>query len=364
MIKEKGYTIDFALIVKEQKKLVINAEWLKGSIYFWINRPSFLKIFLLVKIIGKGKYDFIYGHGGGGGWGNMAALIARKPFGMRYYGTFLSSHLEEGYLRFMRRNLLKTIVYNLPKCFMLMTNDGTKGDLVYNKLCLNKRLYEFNFWLNGVNKNDSLEKSGTFYGMLKELSIQPDDLILLYPARYDPWKRQDLAIEILHNLRLKGQLKFKLLFFGHKNNVKYYDKLLGLVDSYKLHGNVIFSAPIDSEILRCLMSMSFATLAFYSFSNLGNVLIEASLAGAFVITIKDGSTDFLIENEVTGLTLPLEGDYISCFAYNIIDYSAHEEKRRKMSLNLKSRADNIFLDWDQRSEKEIALIEKCIDFRQ
>jgi len=243
---------------------------------------------------------------------------------------------------------------------MLMTNDGTKGDLVFNKLCLSKKQYKFYFWFNGVNKTIDDSSTSEPQSLLNQLNIKPDDRLLLYPARYDPWKRQELAIAILHKLSIYGDHNFKLLFCGHKYDVKYYNNLIDLVTLYGLKGHVIFSEPFNPPVLHKLMTYSFATLSFYEFSNLGNVMIEASLAGSFIITIRDGSTDFLIENDVTGLALPLTGDYVSSIAHQIIQYSANEVRTKKIRQNLKKRADEFFLTWEQRSHNEIELIENSI----
>ena len=364
MIEEKGFSIDFAIVVKQPKTISIGAEWLKSSDYYWVCNWSFVKIITLYKIIRKGNYDFVYGQGTAGGWGNFASLLAGKPFGMRLYGTFLAQHLDDNYFRFFRRRLLKSFVYNLPKQFMIMTNDGTKGDLVYNKLCLNKRLYKYYFWLNGVKKDQDTITEETIDNYLSSIGVTQKDNLLLYPARYDPWKRQELAIEILHNLPDKIRGQFKLLLCGHNFDKEYYEQLKKIVDSYGLINQVIFHDPIEPTILHTLMASSFAVLSLYKFSNLGNVIIEASLAGAFVFTVKDGSTDFLIDNGVTGISLPYDDNFVSSIASQIVQYSENKELTDSIKQNLKKRAELTFLSWEQRSENEIELIDKSLKKRR
>ena len=360
MINEKGYLIDFAIIVRSPRGINISVSWLKNSQYFWVYNPSILKLITLLKIIRKGKYDFIYGHGGGGGWGNFAALVARKPFGMRYYGTFLSQHLDDNYFRFFRRNLLKSVVYNLPKKFMIVTNDGTKGDLVYKKLCLNKKAYVFKFWLNGVNKALNGDNERHVNPVSYQSIIDSDTKILLYPARYDPWKRQELALEILHELKLRNNNDFSLIFCGHKYDMDYYEKLLSMTSSLGLDESVLFFDPFEPELLAKLMERSFAVLSLYNFSNLGNVMIEAAQRGSFLITLKDGSTDFLIENDVTGVSISFDSSTVGTIADRLHYYASNEELTMQIKKNLQKRAEEIFLTWADRALQEINLIEESI----
>ena len=360
MIINRGFLIDFAIVTKEPRELNIGAAWLMDSNYCWVVDRSFLKIFTLFRIIQRGKYDFIYGHGGGGGWGNFAAILARKPFGMRYYGTFLAQHLDENNFKFFSRNLLKSFVYNLPKCFMLMTNDGTKGDRVYNRLCLNKRSYVFKFWLNGVNESTEEGNNDAYQSVITKIKLKSIDRLLLYPSRYDPWKRQEFALEIMKELSNNSNNKFTLMYCGHKYDQEYFNRLVNLVSSDGLKDYVVFSDTIEPQALRELMQKAFAVFSFYEFSNLGNVIIEASTSGSFVVTIKDGSTDFLIENGVTGISLPDDKNYIPSVAAQLVYYSENPELRNVLRDNLQQRADRIFMSWKERSRNEINLIENSI----
>lgn len=358
MIVREGFTVDFAIVVKKSRTLNIGAEWLKNSKYYWVTKKSFIKVFTIIGIIKNNKYDFIYGHGGGGGWGNISALITGKPFGMRYYGTFLAKYLSDSYPRFFGRNLLKSIVYNLPKEFLLMTNDGTKGDLVYNKLCLNTKLYTFHFWLNGIEKSNAGTTDKYFPSLLHSLAINSTTNLLLFPARYDSWKRQHLAVEIMKELHSSCEEKFQLLFCGHKYDQKYYNEIVDLVSSYGLENHIFFRGPIPQLDLSKLMANSFGVFSLYDFSNLGNVMIEASIAGAFIITIQDGSTDCLIENDITGIALPFDESYVKNVSNKLIHYYKNSESVTEIKNNVRLRADALFLSWDQRSQNEIILLKE------
>ncbi|WP_299361322.1 glycosyltransferase family 4 protein [Winogradskyella sp.] len=355
-LESEELDIDFVVIGKDKRDLNINVDWLKRSNFFWVNNKSFLKIFALRKIITSGKYDFVYGQGEAGGWGNIACILTKTPFGIRYYGTFLARHLNDSYLRFAMRNLLATVTYNIPKKFMLITNDGTKGDLVYQKLCVLKKLYTFNFWLNGVEKNEKIEANTNYSELLKSYGIKESDTIFLYPARYDPWKRQDLAIDILNEINKKYAKAIKLVFCGHQYNKEYLNTLEQKSKQYNLTDNIIFMDAVDAKSLRSLTQNASIVFSLYDLSNLGNVLIEASLRGALIFTLDDGTTSFLVEDGVTGISIKKDKNFVSNAASRIIEVLQDEQKSGDMKSKIRLRAQSTFLTWQERAQKEKELI--------
>lgn len=355
-LESEEFEIDFVVIGKEERDLNIKVDWLKQSTFFWVNNKSFFKVYPLYKIIKSGKYDFVYGQGEGGGWGNIACLLTKTPFGMRYYGTFLARYLDDSYLRFALRNLLATITYNIPKKFMLITNDGTKGDLVYEKLCISKKLYTFNFWLNGVDKTEKVEKNNNYVQLLSSYGIKESDTIFLYPARYDPWKRQDLAIDILNEINNEYSKTIKLIFCGHKYDKEYLNTLEQKSKLYNLAENIIFMDAVDAKNLRSLTHCASVVFSLYDLSNLGNVFIEASLRGALIFTINDGTTSFLVEDNVTGISIKKDENFISNAAKRIIEVLQDERRSADMKTKLKARAHSTFLTWEGRAQKEKELI--------
>lgn len=354
---EQGHEVDIVIVGENERPLNIGPDWLKSSKVFWVNQRSFLKLFPLISIIRRGNYDFIYGHGGAAGWGNLAAILSRKPCGVRVYGTFLAKQLQNSWLRIFLFSDLEVLTHNLPKKFMLITNDGTKGDLVNKRCCLFKGLYDFKFWLNGVDIEIDKEESSLQANEILELQGLNGDLpFLLYPARYDPWKRHDLALEILRRLCKNGQTSLQLLCCGHIYDKTYYATLAENVKKLNLVNRVKLSEPLPKEELQVLYSEALATFSLYDQSNLGNVLIEAAVRGAVIIARNDRTTDFIIKHGDTGFLV----DDSSDAAYVILSLLADPAKRTEMSSRVKKLADSVFQTWEQRSEQEIELILKAI----
>lgn len=60
----------------------------------------------------------------------------------------------------------------------------------------------FKFWLNGVDKKKILNSNRTeAIQIIEQAGLRSDCPFLFYPARYDSWKRQDMAIDILNLLK-------------------------------------------------------------------------------------------------------------------------------------------------------------------
>jgi glycosyltransferase involved in cell wall biosynthesis len=360
MVKDEKIDVDFIIIGKKPKKLNIYAPWLKRSKFYWVHNRSFLKIFTINKLIKQGNYDFVYGQGEGGAWANLPALLNRVPFGMRYYGTFLSRYLDDNWFRFVLRNPLASLGYNLPKKFMLTTNDGTKGDEVYKKLCFFKNFYRFKFWLNGVNKEKSVLPEEKVLEFLKSIGVTSQTNLIVYPARYDRWKRQHKALEILDKLSHKQKSNIKLLFCGHIYDESYYHELKQMAINLQLEEYVIFNEAIPNDLLQGVFKKSFMVMSLYELSNLGNVVIEASINGSIILTIDDKSTEFLIKNYQTGFAIKDNDKFIPNAVKVIQDLISDTLLKRKIESKMKQHSEDKFLTWKERSELEVALIKKYI----
>jgi glycosyltransferase involved in cell wall biosynthesis len=355
---EKGHQVDIVILSSNELKLNIGPEWLKKVKIFRVDNWSFTKLFPLYKIIRRGKYDFIYGQGSAAGWGNMAAILARKPCGVRFYGTFLTEHLNKSRWKMFSASPLEALTHNLPKTFMIITNDGTKGDLV-NKYCqiFKKQRYAFKFWLNGVDKTGLLKsKIDETIHIVEQVGLRNGNPFLFYPARYDSWKRQDLAIEILNLLKSKGYSEVQLLCCGHIHDQKYYQSLEKKIERYQLHDQVKLVEALPKSYLNLLFKKALSTFSLYNLSNLGNILIEAAISGAIIITRNDGTTDFLIKHNITGFTIESPEDAVDA----IISLLTVPGKKETLSGSIQVLADSIFETWEERADKEISLIERSI----
>lgn len=311
---------------------------------------TFFKIvYSILKIISLcflNHIDFIYCHGSIGSIGVIAAKLTGTSYGQRLYGTFLFSELKKGRLNIFCKHPLESIALLFPGRFLIITNDGTKGDLVFKKI--NRKNYnKFFFWLNGVD-----------IPLLNINSLKLENIScnLLYPARIDPWKGQIRAIDLLYKLR-NDSIPASLIFLGHIRDNNYFKSIFNYAKKMEISQFVEYGGLHTREQLSFLYRTSLAVLSFYDYSNLGNVTIETLASGGRLVALKDGSLNDIITNGINGfLVNTMEEAFI-----NIKDLYNNFDLVKRISKEAIVTAKKLFLSWDDRSKKEVELILKsCI----
>ncbi|TDQ38680.1 glycosyltransferase family 4 protein [Aureibacillus halotolerans] len=294
------------------------------------------------------SYDFVYGHGSLSVVGNLAANHANVPCGMRLYGTFLADKATGGPATQVRKqHPLEYYAYRLPKKFMLMTNDGTRGNHVYEALCPKQTEppYRFHFWLNGVEPTKSEGR--------KTAEDQP---FLFFPARLARWKQQHLAVELLHELHEKGHKTLRLQFAGHIQDHAYWKEIQARAKQLGLERYVTHIGTRPAQEMAQLYNDAFAVLSLYQVSNLGNVSIEALANGALVAALKDGSLDEVIVDGENGLLFSDTKEGADKLAALLADPSATARIREEAL----RRAGTSFDSWSERITREMDLIEAAV----
>lgn len=353
---EKGNTVDFVIVSHEysEKDLQIKVEWLKNSNFYFVDwyLQGIKRIFGVIKLYKKVKelidlhnYDFVYGHGTVGVIGTYIAEKRGVANGLRLYGTFLYRELNKSKLSIFLKHPLEYLSYKTKKGFLLMTNDGTRGDKVFFKIS-NGKNKDFYFWLNGVDMK---------FNSICESHNRPGETVIFYPARIAKWKRQHLALDIIEEV-VKQKPSFKLVFAGHISDQKYYRHLLEEIKKRRLERSVYIKKPLDKEELHSFYKKSLCVLSLYETSNLGNVLIEALSIGGIIITLDDGSTDGIIENGYNGFKV----SNVSEATNVIIKLSENQALQTRIRNNAMISSREIFDDWEKRIEKEYKLIQEVV----
>jgi len=299
----------------------------------------------IIKQIKSNKYDFIYAQGSLGSIAVFWANLFRIPVGQRLYGTFMFYDLKkDGVLKSMIKHPLEYFAFKAKKDFLLITNDGTKGDEVSKIIAPNPK-YQLNFWFNGIS--------------FPTISINEETQTtnLFYPARISPWKRQHLAVELLSIINKKIDKPINLIFSGHIDDEEYYNSILELSENLGVRENVSYAGLLGKNELLNYYTNSLATLMMYDFSNLGNVFIESFCAGAVVVSLDENSS---LSEFITDDSYGFNGKNISSMAAYILNIINNKELKREIRANAQEKAKEIFLTWDARSEKEIMLINNSI----
>ncbi|WLR52860.1 glycosyltransferase [Bacillus tianshenii] len=357
---QAGHQVDFFIgITESHLNLNIQVEWLIKSDFYL--HPLKLKGFergtnsskilsQLIKVMKQKKYDFVYCHGSFGTFGNIAANMMRIPCGLRLYGTFFAERLEkQGKFKVMLKHPLESLAYRLNKEFLLITNDGTRGDYV-RKMMNPKPNYNFYFWLNGVDK-------AVIHKQMEEKQFRLPDKVLFFPARIARWKQQHKAIELLKRVHEHGNDDVYLHFAGHIKEEAYWEELQEKVRKLGLDKYVQYVGTLNQRQLNYYYRNSLAVLSFYRLSNLGNVLIEALTNGGVILTLNDHSTDNVLKNGKNGFLVNNMDEGQQVIAELIQNEKLVHSLKSEASLTSKE----VFLAWGERIQKEITIIENAVN---
>ncbi len=304
------------------------------------------------ELLSNNHYDFVYGHGSAAGSVQKIIKEFGIPYGHRLYGTFLYDELEKnGILKTKIRRYIECSVFMKDKDFLLVTDDGTKGDKVFKMLNPGKEPFEFEFWLNGVDPVKNINKAID----LTKYSIQEDTQFLFYLARISRWKGQHKAIDLLKTIKEYGY-NIKLVISGQVIDEDYFNEITDMINNYGLSNDVIFTGAIDRATAKELCKQSIASLSLYDLSNRGNVFYEYLSYGAIILSLNDGSLDdfiisgqngFLVNNIKDGAVI-IKGLLDGKYDNSDIRKRAQETYETKM------------LSWEERVDKEIELINSVI----
>lgn len=296
------------------------------------------------KIVRKNdKIKNIIGFGSLGGITSIIGRLVKIPDFRRIYGTFLINEINNSKSSIFLRHPLEYITFASKGKGLLVTNDGTKGDIVFKKLG-NKSL-PFYFPLNGVDK--------LIIQNIEQPAFNLESEYMIYVARLDPWKRQHLLLLALAELQNKGYDFPKTYIIGAIFDTNYVDKLINIIKDNNLSDKVevIYGMPIRQ--VHYMLFHSKLTFSLYHTSNLGNVFIEAMQLGVPTIAINDtGSLDLIEENAY----FELKNDEVSEISKAIITLLSDNEKLLSLKNNAIQFANNTLSSWDERIKYEIDLM--------
>ncbi|WP_214793214.1 MULTISPECIES: glycosyltransferase family 4 protein [unclassified Exiguobacterium] len=370
---EKGHEVNYVLIHNKKPfpKYNIKSKWFKESdikktLYTGDTRISSLKFkFNLIKevnsLLKKEKYDFVYCHGTSGAISSLPVRWNKTPFAQRLYGTFLwESILKKGELKTFINNISEYFIFKSPKKFLLVTNDGSRGDEIFNYLWEGKNApYQFFYWINGVDKMKKISRSKTLE-FRSDLEKEP---FVFYCARFDPWKRQDRVVKIIHELKKQGCI-VKVYFAGpvklYDNSTSYYEEVVELAKRLDVENQVLFLGNINAENIAIMNKLSVCSMMLHDTCNMTNVFHESLATGAVVIAKDDGVVSDFIEHGKNGFLISsndeheLEKDVAKIIKFLIENPTKSVEVRE----NAINTSKNKMLNWDERIENEISLLEK------
>lgn len=320
------------------KKLIVHPIYTKGRLSLYI---GLLKAILKGrKLIISNEINVVYGHGTISFISSILGRICKIENYRRIYGTFLFRKVKSN-KNILWTNFLEYLSFRLRGNGLIITNDGTHGDKVYNYINQSKNIPLY-YLLNGVDKENKINYNNE--------AIHKS--IFTYVARVDKWKRQHLLIEALNILKLQN-IELPLVYIiGHIFDISYKEYLTTLIKEYKLEEVVKILGPVNYEEVKEYYSMSIVTFSLYDFSNLGNVFIESLTNGVPVIAInEDDSLNYFPSN--TYISVDQSSESIALVIKNILNKTVDLSQ---VSSNAQNFALQNILTWEERVAQEVNII--------
>lgn len=331
--------------VMQVKKLGFFAKIL-WWVYFQI--MAFIKA---QKLRSKQKIDIIYGYEIAGV--PVARLLSKLwgvPIVARFQGTSFGVH-------WMKRRLWKLRAWDhvlglrIPVDLVIMTNDGTQGDRVLQSLGVDMR--KVRFWMNGVDWD--LFKSLPEKAEARRQLLINYGRVLITMSRLVHWKRVDRSIKALPEV-VRAFPDTLLLILGDGPERERLERLaveLGVKEHIRFEGAVP-----HLEVPKYLAAGDIF-LSFYDWSNVGNPLLEAMMAGKCIITLNNGDTGRFIRNGENGVLLEYED--LPKLPEVIKELLANEKLRNYLGANARKFAEENFWSWEERINAEVAEVQKLLD---
>lgn len=304
------------------------------------------------KLIKTNKINYIYGYEY---HGVIAAHILKKIFYLklrntklitRFQGTFyLTPILEQkDYLKVLL-NYDHFIALYLKSDLCIMTNDGTKGNWLLDKINSNNRI-NLKFWVNGVDKINKIDT----------LELKRKKIRMVTISRLEGIKRIDWSIELLN--KIVNEYKFhdiKLCVVGDGSQKS---QLVTLVEKLGLSDYIEFVGAINNSEVWGYLNRNDYFISTFESSNVGNPLLEAIRANKFIFTLNNGETSKWIKHSINGFIYEDKKDSIGNMAKDLINLHFNNSKKRKVLSNVKKTEEELLWTWRERLDNEIAEVLK------
>ena len=259
----------------------------------------------------------------------------------RLFGSLIWDVIQKGqWLRSKTRFHYQLREIKNPCDLTICTEDGTEFDKAINKYSSDSKVHML---YNGIN-NELREKllslpTVNYIDSSKEIRF-------CYIARLTSWKRQDLAIDIISNLKDQG-LNVSLDIYGKgETEIKLTQKIkkLYLTNEIRIKGS------IPHDLMPSVLSKYHVAMFLYEASNLGNAMWEAALSGRVIFTRNTGKTaDLFNENNSVIMSDENKDEVVNQFVSRLnLDIKLAKKSRKVV--------DNLLPGWKERFEKELDII--------
>jgi len=266
----------------------------------------------------------------------------------RLFGSLIWDTIQRGkWIRSRTRFYYQRKEIENPCDLTICTEDGTQFDLAINKYSPSSKVEMI---YNGVNKD--FRKKLLSLPVINRIDSK-NEIRFCYIARLTQWKRQDMALDVINQLKKSG-LKVTLDIYGKGETQKLIEQK---VVALHLTNEVTFKGSVVHEEIPKILKDYQVSMFLYDASNLGNAMWESALSGRLIFTRDTGKTSEIF-NEKNSILVEGEniGKAIETFIALLDTDITHPTYSRK-------KVDELLPNWEERFDNEIKIIsdylQKC-----
>jgi len=337
--------INRTIIFENGSKIILKKITLFKSLHLlWKFNIYILTFYYSFAKIRKEKYDVIYGMSVFAPFSKILGKFFKIKSVGRVFGT-LSAELAKNkkYFKLYTRHIIDLITIKYPCDILISTEDGTDYSYFSKRYNPTKQV---EILYNGIEmefKNKLLAS----YNPNK--IVTPNEFKIIYIGRLSDWKRQDLAIDTLWQLRKMG-MNASLTLVGDGPNL---NKLKKQISKLNLNADIDIIFGIPQDELPKLIAEHDISMFLYNNGNLGNALWESCLAGQLICIRNSGDLKGIFINNENSIVVNINDT--SKDIANSIMKGLNNSSANDFGSRIQEKVNLLIDDWEERIEKELKL---------
>ncbi len=280
--------------------------------------------------------------------------VARKnriPFFARIMGSPIMQWIDSPIKLYIVR-FDELLAFKLPSQAIIVTDDGTISTTdIHDYLGIPRE----RIWLlrNGIDKS-IFQQGPSREEARKMLELPLNAPILLWVSQLVNWKHPERLLQALPVILSQYPETFTVILGDGplRSQLESLSQELGIAHSVRFDGFVA------REKLPVYFHAADIFTAFYDYANIGNSTLEAMLCGLPVVALDNGHTADVVHHGENGFLIP--PDQLDRIAQTLLCLVQDTSLRRRLGQEAAQRAGTMLLTWEERIDKEIAMIEAAL----
>ena len=341
--RKKSYFQVYSFLQRLRVTLLSNLNWLSFQISGFIQTA---------KLALKVRPDIIYAHSPASVLpAYFVSVLFRAKLVVRIYGTRQLFWLWRNF--FLRlKEFRDYLVFKIPAHYFIVTNDGSRGDLVAKKMGV--RDEKIKYWRNGIDESFYEEVPGAKEDVCSFLNVKSSVKIIASTCRLNYEYGIDRVLNILVEL-FKKQDDCIFVIAGSGPEEK---RLKEFIKKNNISSRVFFLGILDRKTLKKILYAADLFLFLPRYYNCTNTVWEAMATGRCIVTTETELIKEVLTSEQDSILVSEEG--LNDLPDILEKLLNNDSFREQLGNNARKRAKEILEPWPVRIEKEAKLLEDLV----